>query len=97
MDIDTGSHPPIKRRPYKVPAKEREVLGQAVKDQLKGGVIQKSASSWACSAFVAWRKMYGSNEEPKPRKVIDYRPLNKITRPDLHPAPDITTTCEEAA
>lgn len=41
--------------------------------------------------------MYGGTEEPKPRKVIDYRPLNKITAPDLHPAPDINSTCEEAA
>ena len=41
--------------------------------------------------------MYGSNEEPKPRKVIDYRPINRVTRADLHPAPDIVATCEEAA
>lgn len=39
MDIDTSNHPPIKRKPYKVPAKERGVLAEAVKDQLQSGII----------------------------------------------------------
>ena len=39
MDINTGTNAPIKRKPYKTGAKEREVLREAVKGQLKGGVI----------------------------------------------------------
>ena len=39
----------------------------------------------ACPAFVVWRKVNG---EEKGRVVIDLRPLNKITVPDVYPLPD---------
>ena len=51
-------------------------MAEAIEGQLKGGVISTSKSSWASPAFIVWRKAYGSQDEAKPRPVIDYRKVN---------------------
>ncbi|XP_067664401.1 uncharacterized protein [Haliotis asinina] len=39
MNIDTGSHPPIKQRPYRVPLNKRQVVDKAVDDMLDANII----------------------------------------------------------
>ena len=90
MHINTGDAKPIKIQPYKLPEKERAVLKETVSQQLDQGVISPSKSAWSAPAFVAWRKAYGSMEEAKPCKVIDYRKLHAVTPPNPYPLPDIS-------
>jgi hypothetical protein len=54
------------------------------------GIIQPSMSPWSSPAFVAYARPYGTSGPPKQRKVIDYRRLNRITRGDTYPLPDIS-------
>ena len=56
MSIPTGDHPPIRKRPYRLAAKEKEIMMEAVKGQLEGGVVVPSRSSWASAVFIVWRK-----------------------------------------
>lgn len=72
--IDTGSHAPLRQRPYRVSAAERRIINEQVDDMLTRGVIQPSQSPWS-SPVVLVRKKDGSI-----RFCVDYRRLNKITR-----------------
>jgi hypothetical protein len=94
MVLDTKGSPPIRQRPYKLGPKETEVMEKEVAGQLKAGVAVKSKSAWASPAFIVWRKQYGSTEEPKPRKVIDYRKFNALCDNDCYPLPDIIQMLE---
>lgn len=55
--IDTGSHAPIRQRPYRVSASERRVIDDQVNDMLKRGVIQPSSSPWASPVVLVKKKM----------------------------------------
>ena len=81
--IDTGSHAPLRQRPYRVSAAERQIISEQVDDMLKRAVIQPSQSPWS-SPVVLVRKKDGSI-----RFCVDYRRLNKITRKDVYPLPRI--------
>lgn len=37
---DTGSHAPLRRRPYRVSASERHVIDDQLADMLKRGIVQ---------------------------------------------------------
>jgi hypothetical protein len=51
-------------------------------------------SPWRSPAFVAYARHYGTEGPPKMRKVIDYRKLNRVTREDSYPLPDIPELLE---
>ena len=87
--IDTGDHPPIRSRPYRVQTK-RETIEQQINDMLDRDVTQPSASLWA-SPVVLVRKPDGSS-----RFCCDFRRLNKVTTKDSCPLPLISETLQEA-
>ena len=59
--IETGNHPPIRSRPYRVPHAQREVIDKHIDDMLHRNVIQASASPWA-SPVVLVPKPDGSSQ-----------------------------------
>ena len=75
MKIETGDHPPIKLRPYRTPLNTRKIIDKAVDEMLEANIIQRSRSSWAFPVIIIEKKDGSS------RFCIDYRKLNKITRP----------------
>ena len=86
--IETGNHPPIRSRPYRVPHAQREVIDKHIDDMLHRNVIQPSASPWASPVDLV----------PKPdgssRFCVDFRKLNKITKKDSYPLPLISESLE---
>ena len=79
--IDTGEAVPIKQRPYRTaPACNAEIERQ-VNDMLLHGVIEPSTSPWS-SPVVLVKKKDGSY-----RFAVDYRKLNKVTKPIHFPLP----------
>ncbi|KAL5006703.1 hypothetical protein ScPMuIL_015509, partial [Solemya velum] len=42
MKIDTGDHPPIKMRPYRVPLHKRKIIDSAIDEMLEAKVIERS-------------------------------------------------------
>ena len=73
MSIDTGSHTPIKQKPYCTPLMKRKTVDDATDDMLQANIIRPGNSPWA-SPFVVVDK----NDGPK-RLCVDYRELSKRT------------------
>ncbi|KAL7304006.1 hypothetical protein TKK_0000475 [Trichogramma kaykai] len=81
--IDVQGADPIKHHPRRMSPKMLEIAHAEVEKMLADGVIERSASAWS-SAPVIVKKADGSN-----RFCIDYRDLNKVTKKDAYPVPNI--------
>ena len=78
MSIDTGSHSPIKLRPYRTPLHKREEVGKAIDDMLKANVIKRSMSPWSFPLVVV------SKKDGTSRMCVD---LRKTKLQNLHRTP----------
>ena len=81
LKIDTNNHPPIKLRPYRTPLHKREEVGKAIDDMLQANIIKRSMSPWSFP-LVEVAKKDGTS-----RMCVDFRKLNKITKPTSFPLP----------
>ena len=81
--IDTGDHPPIKQRPYRLPFSQRTIVQEHIENMLKAGVIEPSQSPWA-SPIVLVDKKDGSK-----RFYVDLRALNRVVKKNSYPLPRI--------
>ena len=88
-DIDTGSHPPIKQRAYRVPLNKRKIIDKEIDNMLKLGVIQPSKSNWASPVTVQPKK--GGEH----RFCIDFRKVNDITTEEIAAIPRIDEIFDE--
>ena len=82
-EIDTGSSPTIRQRPYCVNPIVRNTIDTHVKTMLEPSNIQPSNSPWA-SPVVLVKKKDGTD-----RFCIDHRKLNAVTIKDSYPLPRI--------
>ena len=85
--IDTGQEHPIRSKPYRVSVNEQKVIRQLVNEMLDEGVIRTSRSHWASPIVLVKKK--GSSDL---RFRADHRKLNKITRVDPYPIPNMNGT-----
>ena len=81
--IDLTDSKPIKQPFRRVPLAFVNEEKQAIDKLLKQGVIRPSSSPWA-SPLCLVRKKDGSV-----RPCVDYRRLNKVTKPDAFPVPKV--------
>ena len=81
MVIDTGDHPPIKQRPYRMSYWEQMEIEKQIDDMLKRGIISPSISAWG-SPVVLVGKRDGAT-----RFCTDYRATNKAIKDDSFPIP----------
>lgn len=87
-NVDTGNHPPIKQKAFRVSRKEEDIIRKEISEMQENNIIRKSKSPWA-SPVVLVTKPDGST-----RFCVDYRKLNKITKKDVYPLPRIDETLE---
>ena len=87
--IDTGEEKPIRKRARRLTHSEQEMEKKHIKQMMENGIIRKSKSPWA-SPIVMVTKPDGSI-----RFCVDYRALNKITKPDRYPLPRIDETIDK--
>ena len=80
IEIVTGDASPVHLPPYRLP--KSTVRGE-IKQLLQAGIIKPSTSPWT-SPIVLVPKRDGTL-----RLCVDYRRLNKVTRPDPFPMPRI--------
>jgi transposase InsO family protein len=77
--IDTGDCKPIKCRLRPISAGKRKLFDLTFDELMEMDIIEPSTSPWASTAFIV----------PKPtggyRFVINYKPLNEHTIPDVYP------------
>lgn len=86
--INTGDHPPISQRAYRVSPTERHTIRDEVEKMLQKGVVQPSESPWASPVVLVRKK------DDSWRFCVDYRRLNKITKKDVYPLPRIDDTLD---
>ena len=81
IKIDTGDAESIRLKPYKTPLNKRKVIDKAVDDMLAAGLIKRSWSPWSFPVVVVDKK------DGSKRFCVDFRRLNKITKPISYPLP----------
>ena len=87
--IDTGNEKPIRKRARRLTHSEQEMEKKHITQMMENGIIRKSRSPWA-SPIVMVTKPDGSIQF-----CVDYRALNKITKPDRYPLPRIDETIDK--
>ncbi|UYV78534.1 hypothetical protein LAZ67_16001927 [Cordylochernes scorpioides] len=81
--IDTEGAKPIKHKPYRVSAKEREIIKEQIDEMLRDGIIRPSSSPWSFAVILVKKR------DGKYRFCVDYRKLNDVTVKDVYPIPRI--------
>lgn len=73
-------------RPYPMGVEDREVADKTLDPMHKVKKLEwmKKPTPIACPLFVVWKTVKGIR---KSRVVVDLRPLNKLTIPDIYPIP----------
>ena len=81
--IETGSAPPSRQPPYRIPHAYRDTIKEELKEMEQAGVIQPSTSEWAAPIVLVKKK------DGTLRFCVDYRRLNKLSQGDAYPMPRI--------
>lgn len=81
--IETGDAMPTRQAPYRVNPEKKAEIDKQVEEMLQNDIIEPSTSEWQ-SPVVLVKKKDGSY-----RFAVDYRQLNKVTRPFSYPLPRI--------
>ncbi|UYV75117.1 hypothetical protein LAZ67_12002534 [Cordylochernes scorpioides] len=76
--IDIEDAKPIKHNPYRVRAKERDIIKEQIDEMLTEGIIRPSSSPWSFP-----------KRDGKYIFCVDYRKLNNVTVKDVYPIPRI--------
>lgn len=79
--IDTGDAKPVHQRFYRTSPAHKAEIDKQIQDMLKADIIEPSTSPWA-SPVVLVKKKNGDF-----RFAVDYRRLNRVTRPMSFPLP----------
>lgn len=74
----------VHRRPYRLSPSELDIVNDKVKELLEANIIRESSSQFA-SPIILVKKKDGTD-----RMCVDYRELNRNTRPDSYPLPLIS-------
>ena len=84
-EIETGSHRPIKLKPYQVPHAHEEKLKKMLDDMRENGIVSPTSTSpWGFPIVLAKKK------DGSLRFCVDYRKLNAITKTSSYPIPLIS-------
>ncbi|UYV75671.1 hypothetical protein LAZ67_13000963 [Cordylochernes scorpioides] len=81
--IDTEDAKPIKHKPYRVSAKELDIIKEQIDEMLTEGIIRPSSSPWSFPVILVKKR------DGKYRFCVDYRKLNNVTVKDVYPIPRI--------
>ena len=77
--INTGSAPPIRQPPRRIPLQYREEASAIIRRKLEEGLIEPSYGPWSCPA------LYVKKRDGSLRDCVDYRKLNSVTVKDASP------------
>lgn len=87
--IDTGDAQPIRSKPYRVSLSEQAIIKDLITQMEEEQIIRPSRSEWASPIVLVKKK--GTTDL---RFCVDYRKLNKITKVDPYPIPNMDCVLE---
>lgn len=76
--VYTGDHPPIKKRPYRLPEALKSIVQEQIDEMLKKKVISPSESPWSSPVVIVPKK--SPDGKPKYRFSVDYKALNTVRK-----------------
>jgi hypothetical protein len=81
--IDTGNHPPIKQRQFRISQALHGEVAKQIRDMLAADMIEESLSPWCSPMMIVKQELRDGGV--KCRFVIDLRKLNEATVKDSFP------------
>ena len=90
-EINLTSDVIFRAKPYPAPHHLRQTLRDQIKEMVDQGIIEPSASSYN-NACLLVKKPHG---QPGYRFVLDARQLNKVTRVDTEPLPNMSVLSDD--
>jgi transposase InsO family protein len=85
--IDTGDAEPVRRGPYPIPHSQHAAVKKAVQEMLDAGVCRESNSPWNAPLLLVPKKY--PTGAVKYRPCLDLRGLNKVTKRENFPYPNL--------
>ncbi|UYV82306.1 hypothetical protein LAZ67_21001672, partial [Cordylochernes scorpioides] len=89
VKINTTTDKIIALRPYRVPLHDQQEIQTQIEQMLQYGIIAPSVSPYASPITLVTKR------DKTKRFCIDYRKLNEIIAPDVHPLPLIETILDK--
>ncbi|UYV80096.1 K02A2.6-like, partial [Cordylochernes scorpioides] len=89
VKINTTTDKIIALRPYRVPLHDQQEIQTQIEKMLQHGIIASSVSPYASPITLVTKR------DKTKRFCIDYRKLNEIIAPDVHPLPLIETILDK--
>ncbi|UYV75361.1 hypothetical protein LAZ67_12003633 [Cordylochernes scorpioides] len=89
VKINTTTDKIIALRPYRVPLHDQQEIQTQIEQVLQHGIIAPSVSPYASPITLVTKR------DKTKRFCIDYRKLNEIIAPDVHPLPLIETILDK--
>ena len=86
--IDTGDASPIRQRAYRTAPAARDEISKQTAEMLKLGIIQPSESPWVSTVLL------DSKKDGTQRFCVDFRKLNKVTKPQYFPLPTMQSVID---
>ncbi|XP_037928488.1 uncharacterized protein LOC119662907 [Teleopsis dalmanni] len=90
MKIELMTNEVIVQVPYRVPEPKKEIVAKKIQELLDNDIIAPSESSYA-SPMLLVKKKNGEH-----RLCVDYRRINRFTRKECYPMPNIEESLQEA-
>ena len=87
-DIDTGQERPVRQQLRKTPMVHNQIIETHIQSMLKQGLIEPSHSDWSSNIVLVLKK------DKSYRFCLDYRQLNRVSRPDIFPLPRIDSSLD---
>ena len=89
--INTGDHPPIHSRPYRVPYAHKEEVRRQIQELVDNKIIEPTNSPWASPMLLVKKK------DGTMRLCCDFRRLNAITTFSVFPLPNMEAILDQLA
>jgi len=90
IEVDTGTNPPCVAKMPRWSKAMVDAIHQELQEMIRLGVVRRSRSPWSSKPVLIKKK------DGTIRFCVDYRPLNKITRKDKYPLPNIDVIIDKA-
>ena len=93
-EIDTGDSQPQYTPLYPKSPAQLQIIKEEIQKMIEQDILVPSNSPWGAPCLLV-KKKSEHGMKISPRRVVDYRKLNKVTKPDFYPLPNIQTLLDQ--